>query len=391
MRLPIYLDNHATTPCDPAVVEAMLPYFTEHFGNAASRGHTFGYRAKSAVERAREQVAALIGATGQEIIWTSGATEADNIALLGTLRKYRERGRHLITVRTEHKAILDVAAAAEREGFDLTLLDVDGEGLISAADVAAALRPDTVLVSVMAVNNEIGVLQPIAEIGTLCRERGVFFHTDAAQAGHTIDLDVRAMNIDLLSLSAHKMYGPKGVGALYVRRGRPHLRPQPLMYGGGHERGLRSGTLPVPLIVGMGKAAELARAGLAEGEMDRITVLRDHLLTRLRRGLDGTHLNGSATARVAGNLNMSFEGVEAEALLMGVRDLALSTGSACTSATLQPSHVLRGLGLSDDLTATSIRIGIGRFNTAEQIDLAAELLVTKVKELRAMGPLYEID
>lgn len=382
----VYLDHHATTPCDPAVVEAMLPFFTEDFGNAASRGHAFGYRAQQAVEGARAAIAALICASPKEILFTSGATEANNLAILGAARA--GQGRHVITVATEHKSVLDPCQALAKEGFEVTVLPVDERGELPVEAVAAALRPDTTLVSVMAINNEIGALHPIAGLGALCRERGVLLHCDAAQAGAVLPLDVGALGVDLLSLSAHKMYGPKGVGALYVRRGRPRVKLEPLMFGGGHERGLRSGTLPVPLCVGMGKAAELARdpRGVAE-----VRELRDRLYQGLVDRLDGVHLNGPPLDRRApNNLNLSFDGVEAEALLMGIRDIAVSTGSACTSATLEPSHVLRALGLPPERAHGAIRFGVGRFNTAAQIDYVIDRVAATVTDLRALGNLYEV-
>lgn len=384
----MYLDNHATTRVDDRVVEAMLPWFTEHYGNAASRGHTFGYLAKSATEKAREKVAAALGASPKEVILTSGATESNNLALIGTARAQRARGTHLITVATEHKAVLDPMAALQREGFTVTVLPVDGNGQIEPGALDAAWRPDTVLLSAMAVNNEIGTRHDLAALGAACRERGVLFHVDAAQALHTVPLDVAAMQIDLLSLSAHKFYGPKGIGALYVRRGRPRFTVQPLIHGGGHERGMRSGTLAVPGIVGMGRAAELAAEGLRSGEIEEVRRLRDRLWDGLST-IDGVHLNGPPLAdRAPNNLNISFERVEAEALLMALRDLCLSTGSACTSATLEPSHVLRAIGVSDALAHASIRFGLGRFTTEEQVDYAVERLATEVERLRAMSPLY---
>jgi len=387
--LPIYLDHHATTPCDARVVQAMLPFFTEKFGNAASRSHSFGYAAKSAVEHARTQLATLIGASPKEIVWTSGATESNNLAILGTARARRDRGRHVITVATEHQAVLDPVAQLGKEGFEVTVLGVDPDGRVRPEAIEAALRPDTVLVSVMAANNEIGTLQPIGAIGALCREHDVVFHTDAAQAVGKIPLDVKALHVDLLSASAHKLYGPKGVGALYVRRGRPWLRLEPILYGGGHERGLRSGTLPVPLIVGFGKAAVLGAEDLADDGIERVRALRDRLWEGLRTRIDGVTLNGGFEHRLPNNLNVSFRGVEAEALMMAIRDVACSSGSACTSATLEPSHVLRALGVDDEIAHTSIRFGIGRTNTPEEIDYTVDLLADKVPMLRAMNPLNE--
>lgn len=387
--LPVYLDNHATTRVDDRVVEAMLPYFTRMYGNAASRGHTFGFQAKSGVEKARERIGTAIGCSPKEVIFTSGATESNNLAILGAARAQRAKGTHLISVATEHKAVLDPLHQLEREGFQVTLLGVDGAGRIDLDALDAAWRDDTILVSAMAVNNELGVRHDLAAIGTRCRERGAIFHSDAAQALHVVRLDVAALKIDLLSLSAHKMYGPKGVGALYVRRGRPRFKVEPVVYGGGHERGMRSGTLAVPLIVGMGVAAELAAEGVAADAPSEVARLRDRLWSGLSEGIDGVHLNGPPLdERAANNLNLSFERVEAEALLMALRDLAMSTGSACTSATLEPSHVLRALGVPDELAHSSIRFGLGRFTTEEEIDYAVERITSEVARLRAMSPLY---
>jgi len=386
--LPIYLDNHATTRVDPRVLEAMLPYFTEVYGNAASRGHSFGYQAKNAVEAARAQVAGLLGCSAKEIVWTSGATESNNLAIQGVARGHSDRGRHLITVATEHKAVLDTFASLAKEGFDVQILDVRRDGTLDLDALGAAIRSDTVLFSAMAANNEVGVLHDLQAIGAICRDRGVVFHTDAAQATTVNPLDVNATQIDLLSISAHKMYGPKGIGVLYVRRGRPRMKLAPILHGGGHERGLRSGTLDVPSIVGMGVAAELAAAGLS-GVGD-LRARRDRLYKGLNAGLSGVHLNGPALDdRAANNLNVSFEGVEAEALLMAIREIAVSTGSACTSATLEPSHVLRAMGVSDALAHTSIRFGLGRFNTDDEIDYVVDKIAVKVTELRALSPLYE--
>ena len=386
--LPIYLDNHATTRVDPRVLEAMLPYFDQIYGNAASRGHRFGYEAKRAVEGARAEVAELLGCSPKEIVWTSGATESNNLAILGSARASQPSRRHLITISTEHKAVLDPIQALADEGFEVDILPVQPNGMLDPDVLAAAVRPDTLLVSAMAANNEVGVLHDLAAIGTLCREQGTLFHCDAAQAATIRPLPVRTLGIDLLSLSAHKMYGPKGVGALYVRRGRPRIRLQALIHGGGHERGMRSGTLDVPSIVGMGTAARLARAEL--DEVDTLRRRRDRLYDGVRSGLSGVHLNGPPLdARAANNLNLSFDGVEAEALLMAMRDIALSTGSACTSATLEPSHVLRAMGLGGDRAHRSIRFGLGRFNTDAEIDYVVDSVVRGVTELRALGPLYE--
>ena len=390
LKLPIYLDNHATTPCDPAVVEAMLPYFTEKFGNAASRNHRFGWEAQEGVELAREQIGALINASSKEIVFTSGATESDNMAIKGVAKFYADKGKHLITVVTEHKAILDSCHALEREGWEITYLPVNTEGLIDLDELKRSIRKDTVLVSVMFANNEVGVVQPIAEIGAICRAHGVFFHCDAVQAQGRIPIDVESLNVDLMSLSAHKMYGPKGVGALYVRRGRPRVRLTPLIDGGGHERGLRSGTLAVPHIVGMGKAAELAKLAFTNGEVDRVRALRDRLWDGLQANLDELYLNGSWEHRLPHNLNVSFAYVEGEAMMMGIKDIACSSGSACTSASLEPSYVLRAMGVDVELAHTSIRFGVGRFTTSEEIEYSIQLVTDKVRWLREMSPLYEM-
>ena len=387
VRTPVYLDHHATTPCDPRVVEAMLPYFSATFGNAASRNHVFGWQAEEAVEAARGEVAALIGATPAEIVWTSGATESDNLMLKGAARQYRERGDHLVTMATEHKAVLDACHALESEGFRVTYLAPRPDGRIDPAAFAAALTPGTILASVMAVNNEVGTIQPIAELAAVARERGVLFAVDAAQAPGRIPLGSVAADVDLLALSAHKMYGPKGVGALYVRR-RPKVRLVPLLDGGGHERGLRPGTLNVPGIVGMGKAAALARIEGA-AETTRIASLRDRLKERIEGGLDGVHVNGGMEHRVAGNLNLSFDGVEGEALLLALKDVAVSSGSACSSASIEPSHVLRALGLSADRAHASVRFGLGRTTTEEEIDFAADRVVATVKTLRENAATYD--
>ena len=390
ISLPLYLDNNATTPCDPRVVEAMTPYLFQHPGNPASRSHAFGWAAREAVEVAREQVAALIGATAKEIVFTSGATESDNLAIKGVARYNAKKGKHIITVATEHKAILDSCHALEREGFEVTYLEVDAEGLISLDDLRSAIRPDTTLVSIMFANNEIGVVQPITEIGAICREQGVLFHCDAVQALAYMPIDVKAMNIDLLSISAHKMYGPKGIGALFVRRGRPRVRVQPIIDGGGHERGMRSGTLPTHQIVGLGKAAELCREAIERGEVEKIRALRDRLWDGLRANLDELYLNGSWEHRLPNNLNVSFAYVEGEAMMMGIKQIACSSGSACTSASLEPSYVLRAMGVDVELAHTSIRFGIGRFNTEAEVDYAIELITEKVRFLREMSPLYEM-
>ena len=388
MKIPIYLDYHATTPVDPRVLEAMLPYFTEEFGNAASKSHVFGWRAEEAVEAARAQVARLVGASAKEIVWTSGATESDNLAIKGAAQFYAEKGRHLVTAKTEHKAVLDSMHALERQGFEVTFLDVEPDGRLDPARLRAALRKDTILVSVMHANNETGVVHPIEEIGKITRAAGVVFHCDAVQSAGKIPFDVDAANVDLASLSAHKMYGPKGMGALYVRR-KPRVRLVAQMDGGGHERGFRSGTLNVPGIVGFGKCAELA---LAERDVEaaRVLALRERLRKGLCSQLDLVTLNGSLEHRLPGNLNLSFAYVEGEALMMAIKDVAVSSGSACTSASLEPSYVLRAMGVSDDLAHASIRFGLGRFTTEEEIDYVTHLVAGKVKKLRDMSPLYEM-
>jgi len=385
----IYLDNNATTRTDPRVVEAMLPYFTERYGNAASLTHAFGRAADEAVDLAREQVAVLIGAHPRDIVFTSGATESDNLALKGVAAMYRPKGDHLLTVATEHKAVLDPIRRLGREGFQVTILPVDARGHVSVDAMAQALTPRTILVSVMAANNEIGTLQPIREIGRLCKERGVLFHTDAAQAAGKVPLDVEDMGIDLLSLSAHKMYGPKGVGALYVRRRDPRVRLEPQMDGGGQERGLRSGTSNVPAIVGFGVACELCRQEMA-AEANRLTDLRERLRRGIQEELSDVSANGHPTERLPGNLNLSFGGVKGEALLMALGDVAVSSGSACTTASLEPSYVLKALGLDDELAHGSIRFGLGRFNTAEEVDAVVRDVVRVVRYLRALSPLHEL-
>ncbi len=390
VQTPVYLDNHATTPCDPRVVEAMLPYLTTAFGNAASRSHSFGWEAREGVEQARQEVADLIGASPKEIVFTSGATESDNLAVKGVAKYYEKKGKHIITPITEHKAILDSCHALEREGWTVTWLDVDSEGLISLDQLQESIRQDTTLVSVMFANNEIGVIQPIAEIGKICRERGVIFHCDAVQALGRVPIDVKAMNIDLMSISAHKMYGPKGAGALYVRRGRPRIRISPIIDGGGHERGMRSGTLAVHQIVGLGKAALYAKEDLDTGKIAEVRRLRDRLWDGLRAELDEMYLNGSWEHRLPNNLNVSFAYVEGEAMMMGIKDIACSSGSACTSASLEPSYVLRAMGVDVELAHTSIRFGVGRFTTEEEIDYAIGRIVETVNKLRDMSPLYEM-
>lgn len=389
LKFPIYLDNHATTPMDPRVFEAMKPFFLEYFGNAASRNHSFGWVAEEAVEKARKQIAAVIGATSKEIVFTSGATESNNLALKGVAEMYAQKGNHIITAATEHKAILDTCKRLEKHGVRVTYLPVQQNGLVDLDQLRDAITDKTILVSIMYGNNEIGVVQPIAEIGKLCKEKGILFHTDATQAVGKIPVDVIKDNIDLLSMSAHKMYGPKGVGALYVRRKSPRVQLTAQMDGGGHERGMRSGTLNTPGIVGLGEAAALSHASLAE-EMKRSAELRDRLKDRLLAELDETYINGSMEHRLPHNLNISFAYVEGESLLMGINDIAVSSGSACTSATLEPSYVLKALGAGDDLAHSSIRFGIGRFTTEEEIDYTAAKVIDVVKKLRELSPLYEM-
>ncbi len=383
-RRPIYLDNHATTRTDPRVVEAMLPYFTEVYGNAASISHRFGREAAEAVDHAREQIALAIGADAREIVFTSGATESNNLAIKGAAQAAAKRGNHIVTASTEHRAVLDPVRRMAREGWEITVLDSDEHGRISAEAVAGALTDRTVLVSIMAANNEVGTLNPITEIGRLCHDRGVLFHTDAAQAVGKIPIDVHRDGVDLLSLSAHKFYGPKGIGALYVRRRDPQVRLQPMLDGGGHERGFRSGTLAVPLIVAMGTAVELA-VGAMDEESSRIRALRDRLHAAIAAQVPGIRLNGHPTDRLAGNLNLSFSDVDGEALMMAMRDVAVSSGSACSAADPEPSHVLRAIGLDDDLARSSLRFGLGRFTTEEEVDLAAEAVATAVDRLRGQA------
>ncbi len=385
----IYLDYAATCPVDPAVLQHMLPFFTEHFGNAASRTHAFGWEAEEAVSRARAQVAAVIGADAKEIAFTSGATEANNLALKGVAEFLKDKGNHVITVVTEHKAILDTGKHLERNGAEVTYLSVGSDGLVSMQALADAIRPETVLVSVMFANNETGVVQPIAEIGALCRSKGIMFHTDAVQAYGKVPIDVNEMNIDLMSISAHKIYGPKGVGALYVRRRRPRVRIAPQIHGGGHERGNRSGTLNVPGIVGFGAAAELAKTSMAQ-EAARTLELREHLRTRLEAEIPDTIVNGSLEQRLPGTLNVSFAYVEGESLLMGLKGIAVSSGSACTSASLEPSYVLKAMGLDDELAHSSLRISVGRFTTRAELDSVADRIRDQVERLRAMSPLWEM-
>ena len=389
LKFPIYLDNHATTPMDPRVFEAMKPYFIEHFGNAASRNHAFGWEAEEAVEKARKQLASLVGATAKEIIFTSGATESNNLALKGVAEMYAQKGNHIITAATEHKAVLDTCKRLEKHGCKVTYLPVRPDGLIDLDQLKDAMTDQTILVSIMYGNNEIGTIQPIREIGALCHERGVLFHTDATQAVGKIPVNVLADHIDLMSFTGHKMYGPKGVGALYVRRKNPRVQLTAQMDGGGHERGMRSGTLNVPGIVGFGAAAEIAQAEM-ESEMARLGALRDKLKAAIEAELDEVYVNGTMERRLPHNLNISFAYVEGESLLMGINDIAVSSGSACTSATLEPSYVLKALGAGDDLAHSSIRFGLGRFTTEEEIDYTAAKVVEVVKKLRELSPLYEM-
>ncbi len=387
LKLPIYLDYSATTPVDPRVADKMIPYLTEHFGNPASRSHAYGWEAEAAVEEAREQVAALVGADSKEIIWTSGATESNNLAIKGAAHFYQSKGKHLITVKTEHKAVLDTVRELERQGFEATYLDVQENGLIDLEAFKAALRPDTIVVSVMFVNNEVGVIQPIAQIGEICREKGIIFHVDAAQATGKVAIDLQALKVDLMSFSAHKTYGPKGIGALYVRR-KPRVRIEAQMHGGGHERGLRSGTLATHQIVGMGEAFRIAREEMAI-ENERIRALRDKLMRGLQ-DIEATYVNGDVEHRVPHNLNISFAYVEGESLIMAIKDVAVSSGSACTSASLEPSYVLRALGRDDELAHSSIRFTLGRFTTDAEIDFTIELLHRKIGKLRELSPLWEM-
>ncbi|MEQ1947627.1 MAG: IscS subfamily cysteine desulfurase [Bryobacteraceae bacterium] len=389
MKLPIYMDNHATTPVDPRVFEAMRPYLTEIFGNSASRNHSFGWQAEEAVDKGRKQVADLIGATSKEIVFTSGATESNNLALKGVAQMYAEKGNHIITAATEHKAILDTCKRLEKEGCRVTYLPVQTNGLVDLDQLKAAITDKTILISIMHANNEIGVLQPIREIGKIAREHGVLFHTDGTQAAGKVPVDVNADNIDLLSISAHKMYGPKGVGALYVRRRNPRVQLTAQMDGGGHERGMRSGTLNIPGIVGLGEACAIAQKEMAQ-EGKRLSFLRDKLRNKLMNALDEVYVNGTEEHRLPNNLNISFAYVEGESLLMGINDVAVSSGSACTSATLEPSYVLKALGAGDDLAHSSIRFGIGRFNTEEEVDYVADKVIDVVRKLRELSPLYEM-
>ncbi len=385
---PIYLDYQATTPMDPRVLEAMMPYFTHKFGNSGSRSHAYGWEAEEGTEKARAQVAKLIGADEKEVIFTSGATESNNLAIRGVAEFYKDRKNHIITTVTEHKCVLDTCRHLEQQGFEVTYLPVRQDGLLDLDVLRAAITDKTVLVSVMAVNNEIGVIQPLAEIGSICRERKVFFHTDAAQAAGKIPLDVEALNIDLMSISGHKIYGPKGIGALYVRR-KPRVRLVPMIVGGGQERGFRSGTLPTPLCVGLGEAAEICMKEM-DDEAKRLKKLQERMLNGLRAKLTDIVVNGDLEHRIPGNLNISFAYVEGESLMMGIKNLAVSSGSACTSASLEPSYVLRALGVEEEMAHTSLRIGLGRFTTEHEVDTAVDELVRHVNKLREMSPLWEM-
>ena len=386
-HFPIYLDYSATNPCDPRVVDAMIPWLREHFGNPASRSHAWGWEAEAAVEKAREEVAALIGADPREIVWTSGATESNNLAIKGAAQFYKGKGRHIITVKTEHKAVLDTCRELERQGFEVSYLDVQADGLLDLEVFKAAIRPDTILASVMMVNNEIGVIQDVAAIGAICREKGVIFHVDAAQATGRVDIDLSALPVDLMSLTSHKTYGPKGIGALFVRR-KPRVRIEAQIHGGGHERGMRSGTLPTHQIVGMGEAYRIAKAEM-HAENERIRQLQQRLLKGLA-DMEEVFLNGHPEKRVPHNLNMSFNFVEGESLIMGIKGVAVSSGSACTSASLEPSYVLRALGRSDELAHSSLRMTIGRWTTTEEIDYAVQTIRENVMRLRELSPLWEM-
>jgi cysteine desulfurase len=389
LKTPVYMDNHATTPVDPRVLDAMMPYFTEKFGNAASRNHSFGWAAEEAVENARAQIAKLINASPKEIIFTSGATESNNLALKGVAEMYREKGNHIITQVTEHKAILDTCKRLEKNGYEVTYLPVEKDGRINLDDLRRAITPKTILITIMYANNEIGVVQPIAEIGKIAKEKGIFFHVDGVQAVGKIPVDVQRDGIDLLSISAHKIYGPKGVGALYVRRKNPRVQLSAIIDGGGHERGMRSGTLNVTGIIGLGKACELCQQEM-ESESKRLSGLRDRLKNSIMSQLDECFINGTMEHHLPNNINISFAFVEGESLLMGINDIAVSSGSACTSATLEPSYVLKALGVGEDLAHTSIRFGLGRFNTEEEVDYVVARVVETVNRLRELSPLYEM-
>ncbi|HEV7476881.1 MAG TPA: IscS subfamily cysteine desulfurase [Burkholderiales bacterium] len=387
MKLPIYLDYSATTPVDPRVAEKMIPYLTEFFGNAASRSHAFGWKAEEAVEEARGHVAALIGADPKEIVWTSGATEGNNLAIKGAANFYKTKGKHIITQKTEHKAVLDTVRELERQGFEATYLEVQQNGLVDVEQFKAAIRPDTILASIMMVNNEIGVIQPVEQIAEICRGKGIIFHCDAVQGAGRVDIDLQRFKADLLTITAHKIYGPKGIGALYIRR-KPRVRIEAQIHGGGHERGFRSGTLPTHQIVGFGEAARLAKLEMAE-ENRRIGALRDRLWDKVK-DMEEVYVNGDLERRIPHNLNVSFNFVEGESLIMAVKDIAVSSGSACTSASLEPSYVLRALGRSDELAHSSVRLTLGRFTTEQEVDFAADLLRRKVEKLRELSPLWEM-
>jgi cysteine desulfurase len=387
VKLPIYLDYSATTPVDPRVAEKMIPYLTEHFGNPASRSHSFGWTAEQAVEQAREQVAALIGADAKEMVWTSGATEGNNLAIKGAANFYKTKGKHLITQKTEHKAVLDTFRELERQGFEATYLEVEPNGIIDLTKFQAAIRPDTILASIMMVNNEIGVIHPVWEIAEICRAKGIIFHCDAVQGAGRVEIDLKKLKADLLTITAHKIYGPKGIGALYIRR-KPRVRIEAQIHGGGHERGFRSGTLPTHQIVGFGEAARLAKLEMAS-DNERVRALRDRLLKRIE-DIEEVYVNGDLERRIPHNLNVSFNFVEGESLIMAVKDIAVSSGSACTSASLEPSYVLRALGRSDELAHSSIRLTLGRFTTREEVDYAADLIRKKVEKLRDLSPLWEM-
>ena len=387
MKFPIYLDYSATTPVDPRVAAKMIPFLTEHFGNAASRSHAYGWEADKAVEEAREQVAALVNADARDIVWTSGATEGNNLAIKGAAQFHHGRGRHIITQKTEHKAVLDSCSELERQGFEVTVLDPEPNGIVDLEKFKAAIRPDTILASIMYVNNEIGVIQPVAEIGEICRAQGIVFHCDAVQAAGKLDIDMQRLDIDLLTLTAHKLYGPKGIGALYMRR-KPRVRIEAQIHGGGHERGMRSGTLPVHQIVGFGEAARVAKLEMA-ADNERIGALRDRLWNGIAE-LEEIHLNGDPVRRIPGNLNVSFAFVEGEALIMALKDIAVSSGAACTSASIEPSYVLRALGRSDELAHSTIRFTLGKYTTAEEIDYTIDLVKRQVARLRELSPLWEM-
>lgn len=389
MKFPIYLDNHATTPLDPRVLETMLPYFTENFGNAASRSHEFGWRAEEAVENARKQVASVIGATSKEIIWTSGATESDNLALIGIAEMYKEKGNHIITTPIEHKAVLDTCKYLEKQGYEITYLPVDKYGLVNPEDVRKAITDKTILISIIHGNNEIGTVQPLKEIGAIAKEKGVIFHSDCVQTFGRMPINVEEMGLDLVSISAHKIYGPKGIGALYVRRKNPRVRLAEQIHGGGHERGMRSGTLNVPSIVGFGKAAELARQLMPE-ESEKLRSWRDRMIKEISTALPEVYLNGHPTHRLPNNVNISFAFVEGESMIMGMPKLAVSSGSACTSASLEPSYVLKAIGVGEELAHTSIRFGLGRFNTEEEVNYAIKTVIETVNRLRELSPLWEM-